>query len=154
MRLARGANGFSLVELMIVVAIVGVLAALAVPKYQKFQSKARQAEVKANLSHIVSLETAYYGDTDTYGAIPAYGPGGTCAPTAAANPMGFAVGNCAGLRYTYSTTVATATAFTAQGTSGTGVANKVFAGCATADTWAVTENSPISNTSNGMAACN
>ena len=35
-------KGFSLVELMIVVAIIGVLSALAVPKFQSFQAKAKQ----------------------------------------------------------------------------------------------------------------
>jgi type IV pilus assembly protein PilA len=38
-------DGFSLVELMIVVAIIGILAGLAVPKFNLFQAKARQAEV-------------------------------------------------------------------------------------------------------------
>lgn len=154
MKFLRNQKGFSLVELMIVVAIIGVLAALAVPKFSKFQAKARQAEVKTNLNHIFTLETAYYGDNDTYAAIPAYGPGGTCAPTAATNPTGFSVGNCAGLRYQYSTTAATAAAFTAQGTSLTGAANKVFTGCATADIWTVNESNTMANTSNGMASCN
>jgi len=59
-------KGFSLVELMIVVAIIGVLAALAVPKFQSFQAKAKQSEAKSNLSHIYTLEQSFYGDQDKY----------------------------------------------------------------------------------------
>ena len=62
-------KGFSLVELMIVVAIIGVLAALAVPKFQSFQAKAKQSEAKSNLSHIYTLEQSYYGDQDKYSAL-------------------------------------------------------------------------------------
>ncbi|MBM4252621.1 MAG: type II secretion system protein [Deltaproteobacteria bacterium] len=62
----KAEQGFSLVELMIVVAIIGVLAALAVPKFQSFQAKAKQSEAKSNLSHIYTLELSYYGDQDKY----------------------------------------------------------------------------------------
>jgi prepilin-type N-terminal cleavage/methylation domain-containing protein len=58
--------GFSLVELMVVVAIIGVLAALAVPRFQTFQAKAKQSEVKNNLSHIYTLEQSWYGDHDVF----------------------------------------------------------------------------------------
>lgn len=62
----KAEQGFSLVELMIVVAIIGVLAALAVPKFQSFQAKAKQSEAKSNLSHIYTLEQSYFGDQDKY----------------------------------------------------------------------------------------
>ena len=54
---------------MIVVAIIGVLAALAVPKFQSFQAKAKQSEAKSNLSHIYTLEQSYYGDQDKYSSV-------------------------------------------------------------------------------------
>jgi type IV pilus assembly protein PilA len=58
--------GFSLVELMIVVGIIGILASLAMPKMQVFMAKARQSEVKGLLSNIYALEEAYFIEKNTY----------------------------------------------------------------------------------------
>jgi prepilin-type N-terminal cleavage/methylation domain-containing protein len=45
-------QGFSLIELMIVVAIIGIIATLAIPKFLNYQAKAQQAEVRVNLGAI------------------------------------------------------------------------------------------------------
>lgn len=58
-RAMRNQEGFSLIELMIVVAIIGILSAIAVPNYQKFQRKSRQAEAKSMASAIYTTMKSY-----------------------------------------------------------------------------------------------
>jgi type IV pilus assembly protein PilA len=55
-------KGFSLVELMVVVAIIGILAAVAVPSVNKYMAKARQSEAKANLSSYYGAQKIFYTD--------------------------------------------------------------------------------------------
>jgi type IV pilus assembly protein PilA len=59
-------SGFTLVELMIVVAIVGILSAIAIPNYQKYQAKARQTEAKIALASIHTAEKAAAIESNSY----------------------------------------------------------------------------------------
>lgn len=59
-------KGFTLIELMIVVAIIGILAAIAIPNFMNYQCKAKQSEAKSNLGNIRTAEEAYYAEYDTY----------------------------------------------------------------------------------------
>jgi type IV pilus assembly protein PilA len=63
----RGKKGFTLIELMIVVAIIGILAAIAIPNFLKFQAKSKQSEAKSNLGAIFTGELAYFGEQNQYG---------------------------------------------------------------------------------------
>ena len=60
-------RGFTLIEVMIVTAILGIVAALAVPNYLRYQGQTRQSEAKTNLGGIFVAETAYYGEQMRYG---------------------------------------------------------------------------------------
>ncbi|MFN8847518.1 MAG: type IV pilin protein [Bdellovibrionales bacterium] len=59
-------KGFSLVELMVVVAIIGMLAAVAVPQFSKFQARSRQSEAKSNLSSLYSAQKSFNAEHGGY----------------------------------------------------------------------------------------
>ena len=61
-------NGFTLIELMIVVAIIAILAAIAIPNFLSFVSQTRRSEVKSNLEAIYKAELSYFGEKDRYSA--------------------------------------------------------------------------------------
>jgi type IV pilus assembly protein PilA len=119
-KLRNKQGGFSLVELMIVVGIIGILAAMLTPKLQVFLAKGRQAEAKMNLGTIYTLQVSYYSDNNAYAAMTAIGRGS--AATACTNStLGLDLGSgCGNMRYQYSTTSATATAFAAQAVAAAG----------------------------------
>lgn len=64
----KGQKGFTLIELMIVVAIIGILAAIAIPNFLRYQAKSKQSEAKTNLSGIFTSQTSYFGDNNSYAA--------------------------------------------------------------------------------------
>jgi type IV pilus assembly protein PilA len=64
--------GFTLVELMIVVAIIGVLSAVAVPNFKKYQAKAKTSEAKVQLAAAYTAEQGFYGDFGMYGNCLSY----------------------------------------------------------------------------------
>ena len=64
--LKRNNKGFTLTELMIVVAIVGILAAIAIPTFLRMQLKARTAEAKKSLGEIKTCHEIYNAEFDRY----------------------------------------------------------------------------------------
>lgn len=63
----KKAEGFTLIELMVVVAIIGILSSIAVPNFKKYQAKAKQSEAKIQLAALYSSEVGAQADYDTYG---------------------------------------------------------------------------------------
>ncbi len=59
-------KGFTLVELMVVVAIIGILSAIAVPNFKKYQAKSKQSEAKIQLAAVYSTEVGSQTDYDTF----------------------------------------------------------------------------------------
>jgi prepilin-type N-terminal cleavage/methylation domain-containing protein len=67
--------GFTLIELMITVAIIGILAAIAIPAFSSYQNRSRRAEAMSNLAAIAKAEIAFFGANGVYhGAAPMPGP--------------------------------------------------------------------------------
>jgi len=62
----RKERGFSLVELMIVVAIIAILAAIAIPAFMRFAMKSKTSEATGNLSAIRTCQEAYRAEDDVY----------------------------------------------------------------------------------------
>ncbi len=91
-----GQKGFTLIELMIVVAIIGTLASIAIPSYKDYVKRGKAAEATSTLADLRVKMEQYYQDNRTY-------VGGTCAPASGAK------------YFTYTCSVAaSATAYTLQ----------------------------------------
>ena len=125
---ASNEKGFTLIELMIVIAIIGVLAAIAIPNFLNYQCKAKQAEAKANLGSIATCEEGYMVEHDTYSTV--------------LNDIGFATKGTT--RYTYSITAATATTFTGQATAAKLKGDNT-------DTWTIDQSRTLTNTANACS---
>ena len=102
----HGKKGFTLIELMIVVAIIGILAAIAIPNFLKYQAKSKQSEAKVNLGAIGTSAESFRAEHDTYEMTnPAtnngVGPQTTADYSKVSNDLGWAPQGKSYYTYTY-----------------------------------------------------
>ncbi len=62
----RNQKGFTLIELMIVIAIIGILAAIAIPQFSKYRAKSYNAAAVADAKNAKTDMEGYYAEWDTY----------------------------------------------------------------------------------------
>lgn len=80
----RKSKGFTLIELMVVVAIIGILAAVAVPKFLSFLARSRKSEARTTLSGTYVTSESYFAEYEWYGG------GGAATSTDSLWRVGFA----------------------------------------------------------------
>lgn len=130
--LIKNKKGFTLIELMIVVAIIGILAAIAIPNFLRYQAKAKQSEARGNLSAIYTSQVVFHSESTN----------GTYA-SATTSLDWQAQGSSQ--RYTYSITTATSTGFVATATGN--IDNDP-----TADIWTIDQDKTLLNPTNDVTS--
>ncbi len=135
----RSQKGFTLIELMIVVVIIGILAALAIPRFMRATTKSKQSEAKQILKQIYVMEQAYRQEYDSY-----WGAAVTASATAPATMgrIGVEIGSTA--RYTYVLAVPDANHFTATATS------SILDDDASTDVWTIDEQGVLTCTTDDV----
>jgi prepilin-type N-terminal cleavage/methylation domain-containing protein len=65
----RDEKGFTLIELMIVIAIIGILAAIAIPQFAAYRERAYSSALKSDAHSFANAQEAYFADNDTYATV-------------------------------------------------------------------------------------
>lgn len=125
-------RGFTLIELMIVVAILAILAAIAIPSYSKYSFRARRVDAQDLLTRIANAEERYYATYNHYGSLTEIG-----FTASATSEKGYYIVSAVTLANNSQTFVATAAAQSAQASDKCGSLRISNTG---AKTWTGNEN--------------
>ena len=144
----RQMYGFSLTELMAVVAIIGVLVTLAMPRYRTFIARSRMAEAKSNLAAILFLQKGYRTEYSSHAPVFSYGGCVHGCAAAQKNELGFRVDDCDRLRYVY-------VPDSGYGANAHGnQANcRIYPKCNQDDQWTIKGNNTLIHTTNVVGLC-
>jgi type IV pilus assembly protein PilA len=69
-KMMRKSEGFTLIELMIVIAIIGILAAIAIPQFSAYRTRSYNSAAEADIRNAATAQEAYYVDNQHYLADP------------------------------------------------------------------------------------
>lgn len=121
----RGSRGFTLIELMIVVALIGILAAVALPSYFGSLRKTRRADAVAMTSQIQQAQERWRATCPSYATLIPTANAGDCVT----GTSGLAIAAVAGARYTYALSAVSATGYTLTATAVAGGSQASDTGC-------------------------
>jgi prepilin-type N-terminal cleavage/methylation domain-containing protein len=76
----RKTRGFTIIELMITLGIIGVLSAIAIPSFRSYQMRTKRSEAMSNLTGIARTQSAFYSQAGLYSFVPSM-PGSVPLPT-------------------------------------------------------------------------
>jgi prepilin-type N-terminal cleavage/methylation domain-containing protein len=65
-KMRNNQKGFTLIELMIVIAIIGILAAIAIPNFVQYRQRSYNAASQSDMKNMMTTQEAYYVDESTY----------------------------------------------------------------------------------------
>lgn len=148
-----GERGFTILELMIVLAIVGIIAAIAIPIFSRYQANSKSAEAKTNLGSLRVAQEAYFTENDAYrsaAAEPALIPGITQATFNSALPGFAALGWTPEGQVYFSYAIVTS----ADGTGYTSDAGADIDGDGIVQLWGYSKPDAGGGVQNGAVGCN